>query len=91
MGLKFHSVVIGDAFAVVVFDDDRRAGQFNLSEEGFRNWQGVMDGSWQLKERLALQTARRLLSEIAAHAKIGDDGYHDAVIDLARAWKECYG
>jgi hypothetical protein len=45
---------------------------------------------WNLRERLALATARRILTEIAQHAKIGDE-YHDAIVDLARAWVEMYG
>jgi hypothetical protein len=46
---------------------------------------------WNLRERLALQTARRILTEISAHDKLGDDSYHDVVIDLARSWVELYG
>ena len=47
---------------------------------------------WNLRERLALATARRILTEIASHDKLGDDdSYHDAVIDMARAWVGLYG
>lgn len=51
----------------------------------------VLALGWNLRERLALATARRILTEIASHDKLGDDSYHDAVIATARSWIELYG
>jgi hypothetical protein len=53
--------------------------------------QKVLALGWNLRERLALQTARRILQEIASHDKIGDNSYHDTVIELAKSWMEMYG
>jgi hypothetical protein len=53
--------------------------------------QKVLALGWNLRERLALQTARRILTAISAHDKIGDDSYHDVIIDLARSWVAMYG
>jgi hypothetical protein len=53
--------------------------------------QVVIALGWNLRERLALATARRILTEIASHDKLHDDSYHDAVIDMARAWVGLYG
>lgn len=91
MGLKFHNVIVGDDMTVLVYSGDKRIAQMTFTNRAdFEEWQNVLNGSWSLRELLALRTARRVLSEIAAHAKLGDDSYHDTVIDLAKSWMELY-
>ena len=61
-----------------------------MTDDAAPDDQKVIALGWNLRERLALAAARRILTEIARHDKLGDDSYHDVVIDIARSWLDLY-
>lgn len=88
--IKFNHLECDGRHTIKITYGDDVIGQLTLTPEQFKEWSGVVDGGFALHEMLALRSARRILGEIAQHQKLGDDGYHDSVVDLATRWMELY-
>lgn len=88
--IKFQNLECDGQHTVKITYGDDALATLTLTPEQFKEWSGVVDGGFTLREMLALMSAKRILGEIAQHAKLGDDGYHDTVVDLAQRWMELY-